>query len=239
MALLVALRSPELAAPQAGQRLLIDLIAPSKQARATVIGGAASAHTGDPMTNAQTVSRTRTTEITPAKNPQAREISKASSERQNITASTVTLTTAEASVSRPAPQSGASEPHPVTEDRPTSSSLSSLSERHLHAQQDNSQDMSVSVRVKARLIQALRDHFSYPKIARRYGWEGLVEMRLRVEANGRLSHIELVRSSGYAALDEAALSSTRRIDTVVEAADWLNGSYIDLSVPVEYRLVDG
>lgn len=64
-------------------------------------------------------------------------------------------------------------------------------------------------------------------------------MHLRVEADGHLSHIELVRTSGYTALDKAALSSAQRIMMVAEAAAWLQGSYIDLFFPVKYRLNDG
>lgn len=113
------------------------------------------------------------------------------------------------------------------------------SDNNLSVSQGNTDTLPVSLKLRSRIMLALREHFSYPVLARRYGWQGLVEMRLRIEADGRLSHIELARSSGYATLDQAALNSTRRINTLHEAATWLRGSYMDLSLPVEYRLIDG
>lgn len=93
--------------------------------------------------------------------------------------------------------------------------------------------------IQARLMQALRANFSYPLLARRNGWQGLVKIQLRIEPDGHLSHIELIRSSGFAVLDQAAIDSTSRIQPVSEAAAWLHNTSLDVLLPVEYRLVDG
>lgn len=85
----------------------------------------------------------------------------------------------------------------------------------------------------------MRAHFYYPRIARHRGWEGRVEIGLRVEANGRLSAIRVLRTSGFAVLDRAALASIGRIAQLPEAAAWLGGRHIDMILPVQYRLVDG
>lgn len=45
---------------------------------------------------------------------------------------------------------------------------------------------------------------SYPPLARRFGEQGQVLLRVRVSAQGLPEHIELQRSSGFARLDEAA-----------------------------------
>jgi len=44
----------------------------------------------------------------------------------------------------------------------------------------------------------------YPSIARRHGWEGIVELELRIDSRGRVHAASVVASSGYAALDDAA-----------------------------------
>ncbi len=98
---------------------------------------------------------------------------------------------------------------------------------------------AVAARVRARLQDSLRNHFYYPSIARHRGWEGRVEVGLRVEANGRLSAIRILRTSGFAVLDHAALTSISRISQLPGAASWLGGHAIDMVLPVQYRLVDG
>lgn len=47
----------------------------------------------------------------------------------------------------------------------------------------------------------------YPMLARRRGWEGRVSVGVSVDAGGRVLVTRLVRSSGYALLDEAALDA--------------------------------
>jgi len=50
---------------------------------------------------------------------------------------------------------------------------------------------------------------AYPEHARRQGWEGQVLVRASVDANGRVSSVTVVRSSGYGILDQAALRAVR------------------------------
>ena len=45
---------------------------------------------------------------------------------------------------------------------------------------------------------------SYPGIARRRGWEGTVEFKVRVLASGEVAELVLKNSSGYKSLDDAA-----------------------------------
>ncbi|MFG6449129.1 energy transducer TonB [Roseateles sp. BYS180W] len=49
----------------------------------------------------------------------------------------------------------------------------------------------------------------YPELLREQGIEGVVWLRVRVEADGRAQLIELLRSSGWELLDHAALSAVR------------------------------
>jgi len=49
----------------------------------------------------------------------------------------------------------------------------------------------------------------YPPRARRMGYEGLVMLKVLVDENGRVEDLAVFKSSGYAALDRAAISSVK------------------------------
>jgi protein TonB len=92
------------------------------------------------------------------------------------------------------------------------------------------------------LRRSVLDLFSrrldYPAIARRKGWQGTVTLRLLIEPDGRISRLQVDRTSGYAALDQAAVESLQ-LASVPQAKHWLHGRALELLVPVEYRLVGG
>ena len=50
----------------------------------------------------------------------------------------------------------------------------------------------------------------YPLEADRNGWQGDVLLRVTVASDGQVSQVELVRSSGYAILDKAAVDAVKR-----------------------------
>lgn len=93
-------------------------------------------------------------------------------------------------------------------------------------------------KVRAELFRALLPYFEYPAVARRRGWQGRVKIGLLVEADGDLSGIHLVESSGYALLDKAAVEDVLELNSVPAAAQWLNGDEMDIVFPVSYRLRD-
>lgn len=93
--------------------------------------------------------------------------------------------------------------------------------------------------LQTRLLDAFASYFDYPMLARRRGWEGQVKVALRIEHDGRVSHLHLAQSSGYAGLDEAALASARRIEVLNDVATRLHGGYLDMVLPIEYRLLGG
>jgi periplasmic protein TonB len=89
------------------------------------------------------------------------------------------------------------------------------------------------------LHTALMPHFSYPLLARRRGWEGIVRVGLRIEANGNLTRLHLVEPSPYEVLNTAAINSLSRLARLPNAGTWLQGRHVDLILPVEYRLLEG
>lgn len=50
----------------------------------------------------------------------------------------------------------------------------------------------------------------YPRQARRRGWEGVVDLRLQLDAAGRVTAVEVARASGFTVLDQAAMNAARR-----------------------------
>ena len=50
----------------------------------------------------------------------------------------------------------------------------------------------------------------YPRLARARGWQGTVDVEIAISADGRVADANVARSSGYAALDDAALEVARR-----------------------------
>ncbi len=92
--------------------------------------------------------------------------------------------------------------------------------------------------VRTTLTQDINRHFKYPRLARQRNWEGTVLLDLQIEIDGRISHITLAQSSGYALLDNNAIATLNRIGNISGSAQWLEGGNIELQVPVVYRLSD-
>ena len=109
------------------------------------------------------------------------------------------------------------------------------------ATSDGQHELSTAARyrrVRDELLRALLPYFEYPAVARRRGWQGRVRIGLLVEADGHLSRVELVESSGYALLDKAAMENVNQLRNVPGATQWLDGHTMDVILPVSYRLSD-
>ncbi|MBI3547266.1 MAG: energy transducer TonB [Gammaproteobacteria bacterium] len=90
--------------------------------------------------------------------------------------------------------------------------------------------------IRARLKTDLARFFDYPYAARLRGWEGTVLLAFNIEANGRLERIHVARSSGYAVLDNSALSALRKVEHLVEINAWLQSREINMQIPITYKL---
>jgi len=93
-------------------------------------------------------------------------------------------------------------------------------------------------KIRSALLKALLPHFDYPPVARRRGWQGRVNIGLHVEADGDLTRIRLVESSGHALLDRAAVRNVTELRSIPRAAQWLEGNGMDVVLPVRYQLAD-
>lgn len=93
--------------------------------------------------------------------------------------------------------------------------------------------------LRSLLRTELDKHFVYPPVARRNGWEGRVDIVVRLDHEGRLNALRIVHSSGYAILDQDALITLKKIGTIPQARPWLRGYSYDTQLPVLYRLTEG
>ena len=92
-------------------------------------------------------------------------------------------------------------------------------------------------RLASVLKKAFNAKFYYPRMAVRRGWQGTVQLGLRIEANGKLSDIRIMEGSGYDLLDKAALNTLAKVDVLETAITLLDGRSLELILPVEYRLL--
>jgi protein TonB len=100
-------------------------------------------------------------------------------------------------------------------------------------------DAATANHLRSLLHAAIDRHFVYPAFARRQGWEGRVEILVRLEQDGRLQALRIVRSSGYPILDDDALLTLRRIGSLPQAQTRLQGySSVDIRLPILYRLTE-
>ncbi len=87
--------------------------------------------------------------------------------------------------------------------------------------------------VRSALSLAIGRTFSYPLQARRRHWEGEVLLDVELQPGGQIGRVDIIRSSGYALLDNAAVDSVRSIKRLDHGP--LNQS-LQLRIPIKYQL---
>jgi protein TonB len=79
-------------------------------------------------------------------------------------------------------------------------------------------------------------HPTYPLGARLRGEEGVVIVRVTVNNAGRAEKVEVMKSSGFASLDESAVDAMKKARFVAKNGGVINGGQVTL--PFRFRLVD-
>jgi TonB family protein len=106
---------------------------------------------------------------------------------------------------------------------------------------DNYNDIGEAERANHLISQlhgALDRRFIYPPLARRHGWEGTVQIGLHLDMHGQLGALRVVRSSGYAILDDDAIKTLKRVGSIPRARAWLDGRAFETELTVIYRLIE-
>ncbi len=78
----------------------------------------------------------------------------------------------------------------------------------------------------------------YPLGARRNSWEGTVKLRFVVSRRGTIEDINVIGSSGFSILDEAAERTVRRIGKFPSIPKELTMNRLSLDVPLVFKLVN-
>jgi protein TonB len=85
------------------------------------------------------------------------------------------------------------------------------------------------------LAQALAQQFRYPPLARKQGWQGEVLLAFTLDTRGTIIDARISRSSGYGALDNAAIASLTRVASIETGPS----RPLSFELPVIYRLHGG
>ncbi len=86
---------------------------------------------------------------------------------------------------------------------------------------------------EARLLSHLERYRRYPSSSRARREQGVVHVRFRMNRQGRVLSVSLLRSSGFSVLDQAALDTLRRAQPLPAIPDD-RPDELELSIPVEF-----
>lgn len=86
------------------------------------------------------------------------------------------------------------------------------------------------------LIVATRRYKRYPAIAMEKGWQGKVEVRMVIGANGMIASASIKASSGHEILDNQAMDMLKKGKTTVLIPASLRGREFSVDVPVIFSL---
>lgn len=77
---------------------------------------------------------------------------------------------------------------------------------------------------------------SYPPSAQRRGEKGVVELAFAIDRDGHVLSSEVVKSSGYAALDQETLATVRRAQPFPLPPAGMDGDRFNFNVPVKFDI---
>lgn len=77
----------------------------------------------------------------------------------------------------------------------------------------------------------------YPHAAKRRGWEGIVQLKVSVNKNGKVTTIVIDQGSGYSLLDRTALATVKQwqFEPAIENKKKVSSTII---IPVEFKLLN-
>jgi len=78
----------------------------------------------------------------------------------------------------------------------------------------------------------------YPAIALEKGWQGKVEVRMVIGANGMIASASIKASSGHDILDKQALEMLKKGNATVPIPASLRGREFSIDIPVKFDLED-
>ena len=103
---------------------------------------------------------------------------------------------------------------------------------------DSSNPAAVQNYLLGVLQSELARYLHYPALARERGWQGTVLVGVAVAPDGALTAAHLLHSSGYTLLDEASLTSLRRLHSLPVETARLGLNPVEVILPIRFRLAD-
>ncbi len=100
-------------------------------------------------------------------------------------------------------------------------------------------DAGTLAQYRIALIGAANRYRRYPAQAMEKGWQGKVEIRLSIGANGMIQGAVIRTSSGYQMLDDTALDMIRKAKPMTQIPQALRGREFVVDVPVIFDLRNG
>lgn len=91
-------------------------------------------------------------------------------------------------------------------------------------------------RYKALVYHTMWKNRRYPAVAQRMGYEGEVEVAFTIAADGGISHVRVLRESGFGALDREAPALLDRIRTFPPIPQDLNAPSLTFRIVIPFRL---
>jgi len=76
----------------------------------------------------------------------------------------------------------------------------------------------------------------YPDLAEENGYQGKVELRFKLLANGGVEEVEVLKSSGYAILDKEAVRAVKNAIPYPAMPESIKREYIVVEVPILFKL---
>src|SRR5258705_2463704 len=89
------------------------------------------------------------------------------------------------------------------------------------------------------LIDAVKRYKRYPVQAMERGWQGRVEIRIVIGADGMISSTNVKTSSNYQILDDQALDMVKRGKSLTQIPPALRGREFTVDIPVIFELQTG
>ena len=97
---------------------------------------------------------------------------------------------------------------------------------------------SLAAQYRAALIAVAARYKHYPRFARDNGWEGRVEVRIAIGADGAIASLGVARGTGYPILDQQALEMVRSAKPQTSIPAGLRGRAFSVDIPVVFSLRD-
>jgi protein TonB len=141
----------------------------------------------------------------------------------------------------PAATSAAVSPAPVdapVQSRPAPQAPAGMPATEAAANSGNAADAGTREQYRLAVMLAAARYKRYPAIALEKGWQGKVEVRMVIGANGMIASASIKASSGHDILDNQALEMLKKGNATVPIPASLRGREFSIDIPVKFDLED-